>query len=279
MPVTGKKQQLIRDVQLFWEGLPKKKISLVCQEYGIARHTAEKYVSMTDDEINGMDAPKNYKTRKRAGNDFVNIIYKMMADGHDDETIYQYLRKSGVSTSHNTLCDYMNAISKENFPNRKRMYGMRLMDEKYPDDVIAIRRNELLRHILTIDPKKEKDKVISENLDIIKEKFPMVTWVVDAFREFHEILMGDKPEKIDEYIERYADTELSPFCNSLKKDIASVRNAIFMDVSSGFVEGNNNKFKLIKRMVYGRSKIVNLTKKCKLAFLLKTEDFTLMDLI
>ena len=50
-------------------------------------------------------------------------------------------------------------------------------------------------------------------------------------------------------------------------------------IRSGFVEGNNNKFKLIKRMVYGRSKIVNLTKKCKLAFLIKTKDFTLMDLI
>ncbi len=57
---------MIRDIQLFWDGLPKKKISLVCREYGIARHTAEKYVSMTDDEINGMDAPRDYKTRERA---------------------------------------------------------------------------------------------------------------------------------------------------------------------------------------------------------------------
>ena len=32
-------------------------------------------------------------------------------------------------------------------------------------------------------------------------------------------------------------------------------------------------------MTNGRSKIVNLTKKCKLAFLIKTKDFTLMDLI
>jgi len=32
-------------------------------------------------------------------------------------------------------------------------------------------------------------------------------------------------------------------------------------------------------MVYGRFKIVNLTKKCKLAFQLITEAFTLMDLI
>ncbi|WP_368757173.1 transposase, partial [Enterococcus avium] len=37
-------------------------------------------------------------------------------------------------------------------------------------------------------------------------------------------------------------------------------------ISSGFVEGNNNKFKLIKRIVYGRSGLVNLSKKCLLAF-------------
>lgn len=270
---------MIRDIQVFWAGLPKKKISLVCREYGIARPTAEKYVSMTEDEINGMDAPKDYKTRERAGNDFVNIIYKMMVDGYDDEIIYQYLRKSGISTPHNTLSGYIQAISKENFPDRKRMYGMRLMDEKYPDDVIVIRRNELLKHILTIDPKKAKDKVISENLDLIKEKFPVVAWVADTFHEFHEILMGDEPEKIDKYIEKYADTKLSSFCNGLNKDIAPVKNAVSLDMSSGFVEGNNNKFKLIKRIVYGRAKIVNLAKKCKLAFLIKTDDFNLMDLI
>lgn len=262
---------MIRDIQAFWDGLPKKKISLVCREYGIAWRTAEKYVSMTEDEVNGLEAPKDYKTRKRTGDGFVNIIYKMMADGYDDEIIYQYLRKSGISTPHSTLHDYVQAISRENFPDRKRMHGMKFMDEKYPNDVAVIRRNELLKYILTIDPKKEQDKVISENLDLIKERFPIVTWVSDAFREFHKILMGDEPEKIDQYIEEYADTKLSSFCNGLKKDIAPVKNAISLDVSSGFVEGNNNKFKLIKRIVYGRSKIVNLGKKCKLAFLIKTE--------
>ena len=270
---------MIRDIQLFWDSLPKKKISLVCQEYGIARKTAVKYISMTEDEINGMDAPKDYKTRKRIGNDFVNIIYKMMADGYNDEIIYHYLRKSGISAPRSTLCDYIQAISKENFPDRKRMHIMSLLEEKYPDDVIVIGRNELLKHILTIDPKKEKKKIISENLDLIKEKFPIIVWVSDSFHEFHEILMGDEPEKIDKYIEKHANTKLSSFCNGLKNDIVAVKNAISLDVSSGFVEGNNNKFKLIKRIVYGRSQIVNLTKKCKLAFLIKTDNFNLTDLI
>ena len=234
---------------------------------------------MTVEEISELDAPKNYKTRKRAGNDFVNIIYKMMVDGYDDETIYQYLRKSGVLTPRNTLFDYIRAISRENFPDRERIYGLKLIDTVYQEDIIVIKRTELLKYILTVDPKKEKDKTISENLEIISEKFPIVAWVSDAFHEFHRILMGSNPEELDEYIQKYENTQISSFCNGLKKDITPVKNAISLDVSSGFVEGNNNKFKLIKRIVYGRSKLVNLTKKCKLAFWMKKDGFNLMDLI
>lgn len=189
----------------------------MCREYGITRQTAKKYISMTEEEIKGMDAPKDYKIRKRAGNDFVNIIYKMMADGYDDEIIYQYLRKSGISTLRNTLNGYIKAISKENFPDRKRMYGMKLTDKRYPDDVIVIKRNELLKYIVTMDPNKERDKVISENLDFIKDKYPMVVWAEEAFHEFHEILMGEEPDKIEKYIKKYTDTELSSFCTGLKK--------------------------------------------------------------
>ena len=116
-----KKQQLIRDIKVFWAGLPKKKISLICRTFGITKRTALKYVSMTPEEIEELDSPKNYKTKDRAGNNFVNIIYKMMADGYDDEMICQYLRKIGITLSRNSLWDYINAISKENFPDRQRV--------------------------------------------------------------------------------------------------------------------------------------------------------------
>lgn len=234
---------------------------------------------MTPEEIEGLDSPKNYKTRDRAGNNFVNIIYKMMADGYDDEMIYQYLRKIGITLSRNSLWDYINAVSRENFPDRQRVYGLKLMDAVYPEDIIIVRRTDLLKYVLTIDPKKQKDKTITENLKIIREKYPIVAWAETAFRTFHDILMGGDPGKVDGYINKYENSLISSFCNGLKKDIAPVKNAISLSVSSGFVEGNNNKFKLIKRIVYGRSKLVNLTKKCKLAFLIKTENFNLMDLI
>ena len=67
--------------------------------------------------------------------------------------------------------------------------------------------------------------------------------------------------------------------NGLKKDIAAVKNAISTPISSGFVEGNNNKFKLIKRIVYGKMNLVNLFKKCFIAFLATKDNFSIYDLI
>ena len=91
--------------------------------------------------------------------------------------------------------------------------------------------------------------------------------------------MGNSPDEIDVFIEQYEESVISTFCKGLKKDIAPVMNAISHRESSGFVEGNNNKFKVLKRIVYGRSGLVNLEKKCKLAFLPKNQDFSLSSLL
>ena len=120
---------------------------------------------------------------------------------------------------------------------------------------------------------------MEQYIDIIKEKYPIASYVETVFREFHEIIMGKEPEKLDIFIKQYANSKISTFCNGIKKDIAPVKNAISHPESSGFVEGNNNKFKLIKRIIYGRSGLVNLSKKCKLAFLPKDENFSLSSLL
>ena len=44
-------------------------------------------------------------------------------------------------------------------------------------------------------------------------------------------------------------------------------------------KGYKNKFKVLKRIVYGRSGLVNLEKKCKLAFLPRDRDFSLSALL
>ena len=47
--------------------------------------------------------------------------------------------------------------------------------------------------------------------------------------------------------------ELATFAIGLEKDIDAIENAVASDLSNGFVEGMNNKLKMIKRTMYGRS--------------------------
>ncbi|WP_083461446.1 transposase [Cellulosilyticum ruminicola] len=70
------------------------------------------------------------------------------------------------------------------------------------------------------------------------------------------------------------------FVEGIKKDIDPIKNAISHNLSSGLVEGNNNKFKLVKRILYGRSNLVNLFKlKCYVTFQLKSTNFSLQKLL
>lgn len=235
---------------------------------------------MTEAEINGLDAPANYKKRDSPMNAWLNVIFKMMLDGHSSETIYFYLlAQPEFQEGARQAEKYIYLIGKNNFPDRPAFNVKYLTEWIYPPDVTVISRTSLLKYLLTVNPKTKMDKEVEEHIDAIKEKFPAAAKVEEIFREFHCILMGKEPDRLDEFLEKYEDSEIKSFCNGIKRDIAPVKNAISLDVSSGFVEGNNNKFKLLKRIVYGRSGLVNLEKKCKLAFLPNNEDFDLASFV
>ena len=85
-------------------------------------------------------------------------------------------------------------------------------------------------------------------------------------------------DQLEDFIKKYEASAIEGFIEGIKKDIAPVKNAISHDVSSGFVEGNNNKFKLIKRILYGRADLVNLFKKSYFAFQSKLDNFNLLKL-
>ena len=57
---------------------------------------------------------------------------------------------------------------------------------------------------------------------------------------------------------------IKSFVLGLQKDIDAVENAVASDLSNGFVEGNNNLIKMIKRLIYGRCGMKLLTAKIML---------------
>lgn len=271
---------MIRDIEEYWSRQEKKRIKNVAETFGISQATAKKYVSMTEEEINGLDKPNSCKKRESSMNAWLNVIYKMMVDGHSNETIYFYIKiQKEFRDSDRKLEKYIYIIEKNNFPNRVLFNRKTIMEWVLPPDVTVINRTDLLKYILTCNTKTKRDTTIGTYIEQLKEKYPVIGNVETMFKEFYDLLMGSDETRLDEYLKKYSEGKIQSFCNGIKKDIIPVKNAISLSVSSGFVEGNNNKFKVLKRIVYGRSGLVNLEKKCKLAFLSKQQEFSLSALL
>jgi hypothetical protein len=226
---------------------------------------------MTAEDIAGLDKPNDYRKRKTVMDDYLNIIYKMHRDKINPEVIISYVIKSGYNGNLITLESYIRLMGENNF--NKRVSRNWAYDFSYSDDVTIIKRNELLKYITTKSPKTKKSEVLSRNFEVIKEKYSIVAVIKEIYDEFYDILMGKSPDKIDTFISKYKDSVIQGFVEGILYDITAVKNAVSYDESNGFVEGNNNKFKLIKRLLYGRAKLTNLFKKSYLAFKFDKKDF------
>lgn len=151
---------MIREVQGFWNGLEKKKLKTVAEHFGISQLTAKKYVQMTETELENMDNPKNYRKRKDSTMDnWLNVIFKMMEDGHSNETIFYYIQEQPDFTeSRKKLGNYIYLIGKNNFPGRALFNPKYLMEQVLPPDVICFQRTEILKYLLTCNSKTPKNE-------------------------------------------------------------------------------------------------------------------------
>ena len=228
---------------------------------------------MSEDDIQMMDNPKKYKKRKTVTDDYINMIYKMTLDGIRPEVIFSYVLKNGYNGSLRALGLRIERLLKNNFGIVLSMNWYLKLE--YPKTVILITRNDILKYVTS---NKKKNKIIETYINLLEEKYPVIKEVEDIYNSFYETLMGNNEDILDTFISNYQESVLKGFIEGIKKDIAPIKNAISFPYSSGFVEGNNNKFKLIKRILYGRSTIVNLFRKCYIPFLMNNIDVNLMNL-
>jgi transposase len=81
---------------------------------------------------------------------------------------------------------------------------------------------------------------------------------------FAKILTGLHGDRLDDWIiavEADDQPELHSFANGIKRDHDAVVNGLTTTWSSGVVEGNVNRIKMIKRQMYGRATFELLRKR------------------
>ena len=266
---------MIKSVQKSWE--EHKNIAAIAREFSISPPTVERYIGKTEKEISAMDHITAYKKRKTIFDDYMNIIYKMLRDNVKPEVIFSYVIKTGYAGNLKSLQNYIEVVAENNF--RRRFWINWPYKFSYPNDVSVIKRNEILKYITVKNPDIKKDENVSKYIDIIKQKYEIVAVLENIYDDFYKTLMGNDTNRLDNFVYKHESSPVKAFIDGIKEDIAPVRNAISSHISSGFVEGNNNKFKLIKRILYGRADLPFLFKKSYLAFLFSLDDFSLQNFV
>lgn len=173
---------------------------------------------MSEEEVEMVKERKNYKLRKTKMDNYKNIIYKMLKDSCYLYDIINYIVHKGYNNKIEDLKKYIYLIAKNNFPNLKlkEYCHNHVVDFVYPDEVIIISRKDLLKYLLTINP-KIKDININKYLEIIEKRYPITKEIKGVFSEYHSVIMGSDCNKIDEFISKYEASKLSSLCNGLKK--------------------------------------------------------------
>ncbi len=84
---------------------------------------------------------------------------------------------------------------------------------------------------------------------------PALIVVRDLPDRFHAMIRVRKPDLLDGWIAAAGESGLASFASGITADYAAVRAAIIEPWSTGQVEGQITKLKLVKRQMYGRAKL------------------------
>ena len=113
---------------------------------------------------------------------------------------------------------------------------------------------DLASWILTDPDNLDDDE--KEKLAQARERCPHLDALAGHVTEFAKILTGLHGDRLDDWItavEADDQPDLHSFARGLRRDHDAVLNGLTMPWSSGVVEGNVNRLKMIKRQMYGRA--------------------------
>ena len=102
----------------------------------------------------------------------------------------------------------------------------------------------------------------------MRARCPHLDALAGHVTEFAKILTGRHGDRLDSWIaavEADDQPDLHSFTTGLKQDHAAVLNGLTLPHSSGAVEGNVNRIKMLKRQMYGRASFDLLRKRVILA--------------
>ena len=104
----------------------------------------------------------------------------------------------------------------------------------------------------------------ADKLHRLRERDSDLDRLTRHVRAFAAMMIGRHGNRLDDWITTVEQDDLAPltsFARNLRRDIDAVRNGLTLPHSSGAVEGNINRLKMLKRQMFGRASLDLLRKR------------------
>lgn len=162
----------------------------------------------------------------------------------DNQTLYATIRNQGFNGKYSQFCHNMNRFikpekTKTNLPRVSRI-------ETWSNTKISF---------LVL---QQEDKLSDKDLKYLKflyQKIPQIKATAELTKSFKNLFLEKTEGSLQSWLTKALDStsELQNFAKGIQKDFDAVNQAVISNVSNGQVEGQVNKLKTVKRMMYGRA--------------------------
>lgn len=103
---------------------------------------------------------------------------------------------------------------------------------------------------------EKRERLSLERLEKLREAHPDLEEAISLTEDFAALVRARDPEAFDPWLDRAAASTLKPFQScaaSLRRDYDAVRAGLELPWSTGPVEGEINRLKMVKRAMFGRT--------------------------
>ncbi|WP_080118425.1 transposase [Bacillus cereus] len=220
-----------------------KSMCTLAKEYKLSWKTIQKYIQM-----NGPPSSDRYKKNLVRG--FDNLIIQLESKSHTLKEIDQLIRLEGYSGTFSAVRTVVETL------RRNRKQGHR------QNPVYHVSRQQLIRWFW-IHPEQLNKK---EKQDFVQcfSKYPEIRPLYQMVQNYRESVKQSNYKQFLNWLKQQLSHKQQPFyhyARRLRSDLQAIKHAFLLPYSNGVLEGQINRLKTIKRMVYGRAGLHVLTKR------------------
>lgn len=249
LPQEKKRYQTICQIQSFLkEGCSYREIA---KRMGVSRKTIAKYREGDPYKLcrSGVNQSKLDAYHK--------VISNCLMNGFNKSRTVKYLYSLGYTGARSTAFDYLVKLEQSSGNSFAPQPYVRTYTEamKYKAGSKGKNADYLTRAGIFRCLWMDETLLTQEHKDYLLNNYPMFGEIRKCIHHFRSIFAKRSMPELYLFIEYYSKNaipELKSFAKGLLRDIEAVENAVASDLSNGFVEGTNNKLKMIKRTMYGR---------------------------